>query len=62
LEIYYNSVGEEILRKLLVNELKVAEMSVSRHALGWIESLDWIVFGEKRASERRTFNIDGQVN
>lgn len=49
------------MRKVMINELKVVEMSVKRHSLGWVETVDWIVMGQKRPTERRTFNMDGQV-
>lgn len=49
------------MRKLMINELKVVEMGITRHALGWVEAVDWTVIGEKRPTEKRTFNMDGQV-
>lgn len=61
MEIFYNSANEEIMRKLMINELKVVEMGITRHALGWVEAVDWTVIGEKRPTEKRTFNMDGQV-
>ncbi|VDO34155.1 unnamed protein product [Onchocerca flexuosa] len=61
MEIFYNNANEEIMRKLMINELKVVEMSVTRHALGWVEAVDWLVIGEKKPTEKRTFNTDGQL-
>ncbi|EFO27446.1 hypothetical protein LOAG_01036 [Loa loa] len=61
MEIFHNSANEEIMRKLMINELKVVEMRVTRHALGWVEVVDWIVIGEKRPTEKRTFDMDGQL-
>ncbi|KAM3723399.1 Teneurin-1 [Dirofilaria immitis] len=61
MEIFYNNVNEEIMRKLMINDLKVVEMSVTRHALGWVETVDWTIIGEKRPIEKRTFNMDGQL-
>ncbi|VDN02037.1 unnamed protein product [Thelazia callipaeda] len=60
-EIFHNDANEEILRKLIVNKLKVVEMSVNRHAIGWTESVDWTVMGEKRPLEKRIFNSNGQL-
>lgn len=61
MEIFYNSVNEEIMRNLMINELKVVEMKVTRHALGWVETVDWTVVGTKQPTEKRTFNVNGQV-
>uniref|UniRef100_A0A1I8EAL2 EGF-like domain-containing protein n=1 Tax=Wuchereria bancrofti TaxID=6293 RepID=A0A1I8EAL2_WUCBA len=61
MEIFCNSANEEIMRKLMINELKVVEMRVTRHSLGWVEAVDWIIIGEKRPTEKRTFNMDGQL-
>lgn len=61
MEISHNNANEEVVRKIMINELKVVEMSVKRHILGWVETVDWTVIGEKRPTEKRTFNTDGLV-
>ncbi|KAL4003026.1 GHH signature containing HNH/Endo VII nuclease toxin family protein [Acanthocheilonema viteae] len=61
MEIFYNNASEEIMRKITINELKVVEMSINRHALGWVETVDWTVIGEKRPTEKRSFDMDGQL-
>uniref|UniRef100_A0A915PKS0 EGF-like domain-containing protein n=1 Tax=Setaria digitata TaxID=48799 RepID=A0A915PKS0_9BILA len=61
MEIFYNNANEEFMRKLIINDLKVVEMNVTRHTLGWVEDVHWTINGEKRPIEKRTFNMDGQL-
>ncbi|VDK46754.1 unnamed protein product [Anisakis simplex] len=53
--------GVEISRKVMVGDLRVAEVIVGRDLVGRLESVEWSVFGEKRPLEKRTYNIDGQL-
>uniref|UniRef100_A0A915BMY1 EGF-like domain-containing protein n=1 Tax=Parascaris univalens TaxID=6257 RepID=A0A915BMY1_PARUN len=53
--------GAEVTRKVMVGELRVAEVNVVRDILGRLASTEWAIFGEKRPIEKRTYNIDGQL-
>ncbi|VDM44506.1 unnamed protein product [Toxocara canis] len=61
LESRRNDEGAEVTRKVMIGELRVAEVHISRDVLGRMENVEWTVFGEKRPAEKRAYNIDGQL-
>lgn len=54
-------MDQEKIRKVMIGDERVLEMSIEYHILGWVESVDWVILGSKRPSEKRNYNMDGQV-
>ncbi|MFH4980727.1 hypothetical protein AB6A40_007436 [Gnathostoma spinigerum] len=48
-------------RKILVNDIQTVQMSAEYDAIGRLEAIQWTIMGERRPTEKRSYNIDGML-
>lgn len=53
---------KEIERLIRAGNVKVAGVRTIRDALGRIETVEWSILKEDPVSEKRTYDINGQVS